>query len=60
MEVVSSRSACVAGVNSVPSARIGAQRRRSCTSEVIAPAAQAQDGFQSVESTIRPEAVWFV
>src|SRR5690242_18908691 len=40
------RWAWVLGLSSVPVATILAQRRRSCRFEIIAPAAQAQLGFQ--------------
>lgn len=55
-----SRWAWVAGVSRVPVARVRAQLRRSGRSEIIAPAAQPQEGFQSVASSVFPVAVWFV
>ncbi|GAA3306975.1 hypothetical protein GCM10020295_64630 [Streptomyces cinereospinus] len=63
---VSSRCRCVAGLISVvpsgrtPVATVGAHTRRSSSVEIIAPAAQPQDGFQSVLSATFPSAVWFV
>jgi hypothetical protein len=48
------------GAEQRPGGDVFAQLRRSCMFEIIAPADQAQLGFQSVESATAPLSVWLV
>lgn len=51
------RCFCISGVSNFPVASAGAQMCMSCSVEIIAPAAHAQDGFQSVAVVSAPDAV---
>ena len=57
---VCSRCSCICGVSSLPVANAGAQIRMSSSVEIIAPAAHAHVGSQSVATASLPSAVCVV